>query len=158
MKARAPIVRGLAVLGGLLVLLGLAARARVAPERIEPAAPAASAGEADRATGAILVDLDDGADDSSWARVRDAIARGVAPLSFVVDDTPRDELGALLSDAAELYRLEVPASEVGDVLEELRGLPDVEGVELERTWSLPAGELDGAPAELGARGRRGRRG
>lgn len=141
MKARALWLRVLAVAGGLLVLAGLATRARVAPSRIEPAASTA-AGEADPATGAILVDLDDSAGQPAWARVRDAIARGVAPLPFTVDDSPRDKLGALLSDEAELYRLEVPASEVGDVLEALRGLSDVEGAERERIWSIPEGADD----------------
>lgn len=94
----------------------------------------------DPATGALVLDLDDDASDEAWAHARDAIARGVAPLPFVVDDNPRTELGELVSDEAELYRVNVPASERDDVLRELSALAETEATEVERTWSLPRGE------------------
>jgi serine protease len=144
MKERGSLVRVASLAAIVVALAGAAAWARTAPG---PAAPAAADLAVDPATGALLLDLDDGASDDAWARARDAIARGVAPLPFTVDDSPRDELGALLSDEAELYRLDVPASEVADVLRELAADVDVEAAELERAWSIPEGEavrLDGA--------------
>jgi serine protease len=137
MKERGSLVRIASLLGVVSMLAGVSAWARM---------PAASSEGADHGvdppTGSLLLDLDDGASDAAWARVRDAVARGVAPLPFRVDDTPRDELGALLSDEAELYRLDVPASEVADVLRELAGTADVEVAERERAWSVPEGALD----------------
>jgi serine protease len=137
MKDRGSLGRIALFSGVILSLSGAAAWARRAPE----ASPVDEADlSVDPATGSVLLDLDDGASDEEWARARDAIARGVAPYAFTVDDSPRDELGALLSDDAELYRLDVPASEVGDVLHELAADADVEVAEVERTWSLPEGE------------------
>jgi serine protease len=137
MKDRASLGRIALVAGALVALAGTAAWARLAPEE-EPLGETGLA--TDPATGSLLLDLGDDASDDAWAVARDAIARGVAPYAFVIDGSPRDELGTLLSDEAELYRLEVPASEVSDVLRELEADADVEAAERERSWSLPEGE------------------
>jgi serine protease len=69
-------------------------------------------------------------------------------------------LGTELSDEAELWRLEPPASEIDDILAELSDDPDVEVVEAERTWSLPVGAeafaLEGVTAPEPAPSRPGR--
>jgi serine protease len=147
MKDRGSLGRIALFSGVILSLSGAAAWARRAPE----ASPIDEADlSLDPATGSVLLDLDDAASDDEWARARDAIARGVAPYDFVVDDSPRDELGAMLSDEAELYRLDVPASEVDDVLHELAADADVEVAEVERSWSLPEGEAFSASELEGA--------
>lgn len=148
MNDRGALARIALFLGLIVALSGAAAWARRAPASSEPEHDAALG--VDPSTGAVLIDLDDATDAAGWARVRDAIARGVAPYAFPVDDTPRDELGALLSDEAELYRLEVPASELADVVRELSGVADVEDAELERVWAVPPGELAGTLSEAGA--------
>ena len=137
MKTEKPFLR-ISLMAALV--LGLAGVAGL--QRIEPAeAPLAEAADTlDPETGALLLDLEDGASDEAWAHARDAIARGVAPLPFVIDETPRTELGDLISDDAELYRVIVPTSERADVLRELSALAETEDVEVERTWSLPRGE------------------
>ena len=90
----------------------------------------------DPATGAILVDLDDDASSSERARVAELLGDAIAPFDWPSGDAA---LGQPLSEAARLYRLSAPASEVSDVLRALADDPDVEGVEVERTWSLPGG-------------------
>jgi hypothetical protein len=148
MKDRGSLGRIALFSGVILSLSGAAAWARRAPD----ASPIDEEDlSVDPATGSVLLDLDDAASDDEWARARDAIARGVAPYELVVDDSPRDELGALLSDDAELYRLDVPASEVSDVLHELAADADVEVAEVERSWSLPEGEAFSA-SDLAAAG------
>lgn len=137
MKDRGAVARIGLFFGLVATLSGAAAWARRAPET-------SSIDEADLSldpgTGALLLDLDDGSSDEEWANARDAIARGVAPYDFVIDDSPRDELGELLSDDAELYRIVVPVSEMVDVVAELTADTDVEVAEVERSWSLPEGE------------------
>jgi hypothetical protein len=135
MKDRASLGRIALVAVALVALAGAAAWARLAPEE-EPLGETGLA--TDPATGSLLLDLDDDASDDAWAVARDAIARGVAPYAFVSDGSPRDELGALLSDEAELYRLEVPASEVSDVLRELEADAEPAYVDLS---AHPEGEV-----------------
>jgi hypothetical protein len=108
MKTEKPFLR-MSIMAALVLGLGGLAGAR----RMEAheAVQAEDVDAADPETGALLLDLEDDASDEAWAHARDAIARGVAPLPFVVDDTPRTELGELVSDDAELYRFIVPASE-----------------------------------------------
>jgi len=137
MKDRGSLARIALLVAAVLALSGAAAWARRAPA--DTAIDESDVGN-DPATGALLIDLDDGASDQAWAEARDAIAHGVAPLSFTVDATPRDDLGAMLSDEAELYRLEVPASEMADVLAELGAVSGVEAAEAERSWAIPEGD------------------
>ena len=99
MKDRGSLARIALLVAAVLALSGAAAWARRAPA--DTSIDESDVGT-DPTTGALLVDLDDGASDEEWARARDAIARGVAPFPFVVDATPRDELGSMLSDEAEL--------------------------------------------------------
>jgi hypothetical protein len=109
MKERGTLARLALFCGVIVTLSGAAAWARRAPT--EPPSAGQEDVGTDPGTGALLLDLDDGASDDEWAGARDAIARGVAPFDFVVDDSPRDELGEMLSDEAELYRIVVPATE-----------------------------------------------
>lgn len=99
----------------------------------------------DYPTGAILIDIDDDADAEDHQRVAAEVAQAIAPFDW---PTTRDALGAEISDPANLFRLLAPPSELDDVLEALRADPDVEAVEIERTWSLP--ERRGASGVAGA--------
>lgn len=137
MKTEKPFLRMSLMAALVLGLAGVAGLQRT--QTVE--APLAGGGDTlDPETGALLLDLDDSASDEAWAHTRDAIARGVSPVPFVIDETPRTELGELISDDAELYRVLVPASERADVLRELTALTETEDVEVERAWSLPLGE------------------
>jgi serine protease len=57
-------------------------------------------------------------------------------------------LGQLLSDEAELYRIDAPDSEIDDVIAALSDEREVETVEAERSWSLPDSER--ADSEIAA--------
>lgn len=125
----------------LLCALGLVLAASIAVRRGEGArdlepVDAASADLEDPPTGALLVDLDDDADADDRLRVAALLARAIAPHAW---PTGASALGVEMSDAAQLYRLSAPASEIADVIEVLGGDPDVEGVEIERSWSIPEG-------------------
>ncbi|MDH5490869.1 MAG: S8 family peptidase [Myxococcales bacterium] len=115
--------------GALLVLWSVAIRWEVA-------AGVERAQYSDPPTGAVLVDLDDDADAGDRARIAALLGAAIAPLAWPSD--PGLALGEELSEAAQLYRIEAPAAEVGDVLRDLAADEDVEGVELERIWRLPA--------------------
>ena len=99
----------------------------------------------DPPTGAILVDIDDDASNEDHLRVAEELHDAIAPYDW---PETRDALGTEISDAANLFRVLAPASEVNDVLAALRDDPDVEAVEVERTWSLP--EWRGFTAPAGA--------
>lgn len=119
---------GVAALGTLLFF---SVRVRVDDA---PAPAATVVTSVDPMTGAILVDLDDDASADDHARVARALASAIAPYDWPTDQRA---LGTEISDEANLFRLVAPWSEVQDVLRDLRGDPDVEVVELERSWSLP---------------------
>ncbi|MBX3269353.1 MAG: S8 family serine peptidase [Sandaracinaceae bacterium] len=120
---------GLAALGALLFF---SVRARWDRGSGEDAAAAVTS--VDPMTGAILVDLHDGASDADHERVAGLLARAIAPFAWPTD---RSALGHELSDPANLFRLTAPWSEVADVLAALERDPAVEAVEVERSWSLP---------------------
>ena len=115
----------------LTALVGGALYASVATRVDEPVRRDAML-EPDPLTGAVLVDLDDDADADDRRRIGDLLVRAIAPF-----DWSAQNLGETLSDSAQLHRLQVPASEVGDIQRLLAGDEDIEGVELERVWSLP---------------------
>ena len=89
---------------------------------------------ADEATGALLIDLDDDIDASERDALEAAVVAAIAPHRWPSGDAA---LGEVLSEGAQLTRLEAPRSEVADVLAALRGHEDVEVVERERIWRLP---------------------
>ncbi len=119
---------GLAAFGTLLYT---SVRARLDEAAVPESTPIASV---DPMTGAILVDLDDGASSADHERVAAQLAAAIAPFDWPAD---RTGLGHEISDSANLFRLVAPWSEVADVLDELADDPDVEAVEVERSWSLP---------------------
>jgi serine protease len=94
--------------------------------------------DVDPPTGAVLVDLDDSASAEDRRAVARELASAIAPYAWPTDETG---LGAMLSDEAELFRISPPESEISDVLRALRRDERVEGVEVERTWSLPDSEI-----------------
>lgn len=128
--------RKLAVIGliaaalGALLYFSVAVRMDDAPTQ---ATPTASYGE-DPITGSILVDIDDDASDEAHRRIARDIASAIAPYDW---PTTYAGLGTEISDPANLFRLTPPASEIADVLRELADDPDVEVVEVERSWSIP---------------------
>ncbi len=144
--------RSVALLAALSVALVASVRVRKPePKRAQEAAVHG----ADPTTGRVLVDLDDDTSATERDRIEELIHDAVAPLPWPAGD---DAMGTILSDAAELYALEVPPSEVGDVLRALRGHAFVEAVELERQWRLPEAdsyaqaEADAPDAPEAARG------
>ncbi len=94
--------------------------------------------DVDPPTGAVLVDLDDSASAEDRMAVARELAGAIAPYAWPVDEAG---LGTMLSDEAELFRISPPPSEISDVLRVLRRDARVEGVEVERTWSLPETEV-----------------
>jgi serine protease len=126
--------RSLWVVGLLVVavigLLVLSIRARLEPE--EQASGAAL--WVDPPTGAVLVDIDDSASADEHGALAQEIARAIEPYEW---PGGMAGLGQELNDAANLFRIEPPASEIDDVLEALSDEADVEVVEVERTWSIP---------------------
>lgn len=95
--------------------------------------PAGLSGQVDPPTGAVLVDLDDDASAEAHAAVAERLARAIAPFGWPSGDAA---LGAELNDEANLFRLEPPLSEIDDVMRALADDPNVEVVEVERSWSL----------------------
>lgn len=92
----------------------------------------------DPPTGAVLVDLDDSANAEDREAIARALANAIAPHAWPADAAG---LGVMLSDEAELFRVTPPESEISDVLRALRRDSRVEGVEIERAWSLPDSEV-----------------
>ena len=119
----------------LLLSLGLGAFWQSVASRLDEPERAAPALGQDPLTGAVLLDLADDADDADRSRVGALLERAIAPYDWSASD-----LGETLSTSAQLHRLEVPASEIGDIRALLRGDEDIEGVEAERTWSIPETE------------------
>ena len=132
------------------VVLVAAALSAVIVRGVEPLAPmddfgdatALGAAPADPTTGAVLLDLDDDVDSEELAALERALDDAVSP-----EPWPHGvaALGRLLSRPAQLHRLRVPASEVQDVLQAMRGQDGVEAVEVERRWAIP--EASGPSAE-----------
>ncbi|MEO0325573.1 MAG: S8 family peptidase [Myxococcota bacterium] len=89
----------------------------------------------DAPTGALLLDLDDDASAGELAHISAEIDDAVAPFDW------RDgSLGTVLSESAQLYRLEIPEGELADVRVALRDEGRlVEAFEVEREWRLPEG-------------------
>ncbi len=141
--------RGVAIfaaISGALVALtmwSVHVRTDEEPARAERTVPITSDAFRDQPTGAILIDLDDDADDADRGRVSRLLSRAIAPFAWTRG------LSEPLSDAAQLYRVTPPASELQDVIRDLRDDEDVESVEVERFWTLPESaeafrDLDGA--------------
>lgn len=103
---------------------------------------------ADPATGAVLVDIDDSASAGEHLEIASAIRRAIAPYAWPSD---MSALGRELNDEANLFRITPPASEVGDVLRALGAHPNVEVVEVERTWAIPEWEQGLVARDLPAR-------
>lgn len=126
--------RNLSILGLVLAASGALIYFSVQVRRDGPAPLPMATLSLDPPTGAILVDIVDDADAGDHLRIAAEIAEAIAPFDW---PTTRDALGTEISDAANLFRLTAPPSEVNDILEALRDDPDVEVVEVERTWTLP---------------------
>jgi serine protease len=88
----------------------------------------------DPETGAIVVDLADGASDDTRGRVGDELAAAIAPYRW---ETGAAALGTALESDAQIYRVTAPRSEIDDVLRTLGSDADVETVEVEHRWSVP---------------------
>ncbi|MEC7518783.1 MAG: S8 family serine peptidase [Myxococcota bacterium] len=115
-----------------LVMVIFSVTARTGDGLVTSAAPLS--GPVDPPTGAVLVDLDDGASDADHADAAARIVRAIAPFRWPAGEAA---LGDELSDEANLFRIEPPLSEIDDVIRALSDDPDVEVVEVERRWSLP---------------------
>ena len=135
------------VLGAAILALIVASVLARSDASSAPSAAGSAVGVVDPTTGAILVDLDDDAGEAERAEVVQRLAAAIAPFSW---PTTEAGLGARRSAAAQLSRVRVPASEVADVLSGVGADEDVEGVEVERAWSLP-------PLEASMRGPLARR-
>lgn len=103
---------------------------------------------ADPATGAVLIDIEDSASSGEHLEIARALRQAIAPFAWPSD---MSALGSELNDEANLFRLTPPASEVDDVLRALRADPNVEVVEVERSWAIPEWEQAYAARELPAR-------
>lgn len=95
---------------------------------------ASRSGAFDAETGAVIVDLDDGASDADRETVGRELAAAIAPYAWAPGAAG---LGAPMEADAQIYRLSVPRSEVADVLNALGADPEVETVEVERRWAVP---------------------
>jgi serine protease len=91
----------------------------------------------DPATGAVLIDIDDDASAEEHLAIARKLRAAIAPFAWPSDV---NALGEELHDDANLYRVVPPASEIGDVLRALHRDPNVEVVEVERTWAIPESE------------------
>lgn len=131
MKKRSLWILGLFVTAFVLLLV-FSVHVRMDAE--PPDGPEPTVFAADPATGAVLVDLADDASAEEHADAAARIRRAIAPFDWPAGQTA---LGAELNDAANLFRLTPPPTEVDDVLRALRDDPEVEVVEVERSWSIP---------------------
>ncbi|UJR79235.1 S8 family peptidase [Sandaracinus amylolyticus] len=128
------------VLASVLARSGMRCPAAAGCPSQRAALPSAHPFVADPATGALLVDLEDDASLEDREAVARELASAIAPFAW------GQGLGEMLSDDAELFRVRAPESEVSDVLARLGRNELVEGVEVERTWSLPETELGFIPS------------
>ncbi len=119
-----------------LALISASIAVRVGSSGLGAAEPDVSAVDAiparlDPETGAIVVDLDDGASAEDRDVVGRELVEAVAPYAYLPDlDHPMEA-------DAQIYRLSVPRSEVPDVLRALGADPEVETVEVEHLWAVP---------------------
>lgn len=114
------------------LLLVFSVRVRM-DEEAAPEAPMPAVA-VDPPTGAVLVDLDDDASAEEHADAAARVVRAIAPYRW---PSGAAALGNELNDAANLFRLTPPPSEVDDVIRALSTDPEVEVVEVERSWSVP---------------------
>ena len=124
-----PSLRALAI-AGFGALLGLGLLVRMGHEHgseIGPAAEAEPGSAADPTTGAVLIDLEDGADADDRAEIVRALVGAIAPYPWPADPSG---LGTELEHEAELFRVRPPASEIDDVLRALEANPEVNAVQL----------------------------
>src|SRR5690606_6150592 len=152
-------------LGVLLALAALAVSVGVRVQgpghtpRAADESDLASAASAEAAPGgqgagslSLLLDLDDDVGEPTRGEVGRRVDEAIAPY-----DWPDGSLGAELSDAARLYRLRVPASELRDLVRALRGAAAVESLEAEHSLHLPVDPRavdftpeDAAPLDAGS--------
>ncbi len=143
MKKKTLWILGLAAAAvGLLFVLSVTARLDREPRMGRAQAPTA----VDPATGAVLVDVVDGASDADLRTVADELRHAIAPFSW---PSGRAALGRELEDDANLFRIQPPPSEVADVVRALRADPRVEVVEVERSWAIPESERSFAVSARG---------
>ncbi len=91
-------------------------------------------GGVDPETGAIIIDLDDAASESDRETVGTELASAIAPYAWLSGSAA---LGSPMEADAQIYRVDVPRSEVAEILSTLGADPEVETVEVERRWSVP---------------------
>ena len=122
-----PFVLGLGALAAALVQSVAVRRTSETPVVVPPSATP------DPLTGAVLLDLDDDASADQLAHIAGELEQAVAPHAWGEHD-----LGELLSEDAQLYRVEIPEGELRDVRAALSDEGAlVEALELEREWRLP---------------------
>jgi serine protease len=88
----------------------------------------------DPETGAVVIDLDDGASESVREAVGEELAGAIAPFAWAHGAAG---LGAPMETDAQIYRVTVPRSEVADILAALGADSEVETVEVEHRWAVP---------------------
>ncbi|MGE0787731.1 MAG: S8 family serine peptidase [Sandaracinaceae bacterium] len=132
MNKRTLLVAG-ALIASFLVLMVLSVQVRTSDpgERYELSS---ASYDVDPVSGALLIDLDDDASAEEIAHVADDVRRAIAPYDW---PSGQAALGQEISDDANLFRLFAPSSEFADVQRLLSDDAEVEGVEVERTWSVP---------------------
>lgn len=136
-------MRRFVLAAAVLALAGLTVRSvQVRQEEPEPRRVLAPSGVDDPLTGAVLLDLDDGLSSGDRDVIEDLVRDAIAPFAWPSGD---DALGEVLSDAAQLFRFEAPASELEDLRDALVGRAGVESFELEREWRLPETASVGVP-------------
>lgn len=125
----------------ILLLAGVALVGASIAVRREAARPddggvfdAAIRRDLDPETGALVIDLADGAGEADREAVGRELADAIAPYRW---PTGADALGHVMEADAQIYRVSVPASEVPDVLRSLGSDPEVETVEVEHRWAVP---------------------
>ncbi len=91
-------------------------------------------GAVDPETGAMVIDLADDASADERETVGRELADAIAPYPW---RTGTAALGDPMEADAQLYRVDVPRSEMADVLLALGADSEVETVEVERRWAVP---------------------
>ena len=132
------------LLGGLGLLVQSTV-VRMDREVVESAEVESLAGDIDGRSVTLLVDLDDDMSESSLERIEEEVREAVLPY-----ESPADALGNELNDAANLFRLTVPTSELRDLEAALLD-EDLEAFEIEATFNIPqeefAAAFDATPAD-----------
>ncbi len=107
----------------------------------------ARSGSFDPETGAVVIDIADGASESELAAIGDEVAGAIAPYPWI---TGAAALGRPVESDAQLYRVLAPRSEIADILRELGDDAEVEDVEVEHLWAVPERTDAGAIARADA--------